>query len=254
MNDLLNIPSAAGRQTPQEFIDDLPLPYLEVDRNGFITRANRATYALHSHAHGSLIGRMAWEAMASDEMMASFAAFCSLLESGEVPSVVRRNIFVSSGQFRTFELHRSLVLDEAGKPNGMRMIGIDVTESAKALEEARSTALWLQSVGASIPEPVLVTDAMGLIRSVNPAAEAFFGWPPNTVCGKLVEQVLPLALDAPLPNPPIDFNRALEAPQRIRLTLLEGQSQPVLVELASSPIADAQTGHLAGVVWLLHKL
>lgn len=253
MNDLLNI-TAAGHRTPQEFIDDLPLPYLEIDRNGFITRANRATRALHPADHGDLIGHLAWEAIASDEMASSFAAFCALLESGEAPAVVRRNIFVATGQFRTFELYRALILDENGKPQGMRIVGVDVTESIKALEAARTAALWLHSVVASMPEPVLVADAMGMLRSVNPAAEAFFGWLPNAVYGKLVEQALPLALHAPPPDPPIDFNRALEAPLRTRLTLHDGQSNPVLMELVSSPVADTQTGHLAGVVYLLHRI
>jgi len=254
MNDALHPQLAAEQSTPQEFIDNLPLPYIEIDRNGLITRANKATQALHAAEHGGLIGRLAWEMMASDEMAASFASFCSLLESGEVPSVVRHNIFVSTGQFRTFELHRSLMLNAQGKPDGMRVIGIDVTESVKALETARTAAHWLHSVVASIPEPVLVADAMGMIRSVNPAAESFFGWLPGAVHGRLVEQVLPLSLHAPAPNPPLDFYRALEAPARTRLTVLDGQNTPVIVDLMSAPVSDVQTGHLAGVVCVLHRV
>jgi PAS domain S-box-containing protein len=254
MNEMLNVSPAASHHAPQEFIDDLPLPYMEIDRHGKVVRANRATQALHVAEHGSLIGSMAFEMMPSDEVFSSFGAFCAQLESGEAPGVVRRNIFVATGQFRTFELHRSLILNGEGKPDGMRMVGIDVTESVKALEETRTAALWLHSVLASLPEPVLIADAMGIVLSVNPTAEVFFGWLPNAVNGRLLEQVLPLALHAPAPNPPIEFHRTLEAPTRSRITVLDGLSNPVAMELVSSPISDAQTGHLAGVVCVLHRL
>ncbi len=99
-------------------IEELPLPYVEVDARGFITRANRASIALHHVEGGQLVGKLAWDLVASDEKDLSFAAYCSSLQSGEKPMVVERSIYDRSGQFRTYEIYRSLVRDSAGNPGG----------------------------------------------------------------------------------------------------------------------------------------
>src|SRR5208282_1155512 len=95
-------------------IDELPLPYVEIDAHGFITRANRATLALHHPGQGDLIGKSAWDLMAVDEKDRSSAAFLSHMESGEDPPVIMRSIFDRSGSFRAYEFHRSLMHDAGG--------------------------------------------------------------------------------------------------------------------------------------------
>ena len=47
---------------------------------------------------------------------------------------------------------------------------MDVTEAHLAQEEARNAQLWLESILDSLAEAVIVTDALGFIRNVNPAA------------------------------------------------------------------------------------
>ena len=129
-------PSAMGN-SGLDAIDELPLPYLEMDARGYITRANRATQALHPKELGSLIGRMAWELIASDEMEQSCAAYLSLMESGVDPPRVLRHFYTRSGEYRTYELHRSLIRDAEGRPAGMRMLCVDVTQAQRVLEEAQ---------------------------------------------------------------------------------------------------------------------
>ena len=87
---------------------------------------------------------LGWDMVAADEKDFSLAAFLSLMESGEDPPVITRSIFDRSGSFRAYELHRSLMRDKAGRPAGMRMAGVDVTEKARALEEARRARQWLE--------------------------------------------------------------------------------------------------------------
>jgi PAS domain S-box-containing protein len=254
MNNSFSPSSSTPAYGLREFLDDLPLPYLEIDRNGYVTKANCATQNLHLPERGDLIGLMAWEALAPDEITGSLEYYRSLLESGNPPAVIRQNIFIRTGEFRTFELHCSLIRDGDGLPSGMRIVGVDITESAKALDEARSTVLWQHRVIASLPDPVLVIDAMGLIRAVNDAAEELFGWLPGAVNGRLLEQALPLALHVPAPEPLIDFMRILQEPARCHLTVIDAAGNSIGVEFVTSPITVAQSGHLAGVVCVLHKL
>ena len=95
-------------------IEELPVPYIEIDRNGIITYANRATLALHPPERGPLIGAMAWGLMATSDMETACAAFFSLMESGENPPPVHRSLYDCSGEFRDYVMHRSFIRDEHG--------------------------------------------------------------------------------------------------------------------------------------------
>ena len=173
-------------------IDDLPLPYIELDANGIVVRANRATLALHPAERGPLVGKLAWDFMAPDEKDPSYASFCSALESDEEPSAVRRSLYDHSGHFRIYELHRNLVRDDNGKPIGMRMLCVDVTKTSKAYEETHRRLVLMRSVLDSIGEAVIVADAMGFILAMNPAAEALLHGVAAELKDTPIEQVLPI--------------------------------------------------------------
>src|ERR1700734_1978231 len=121
---------------PEE-IDSLPLPYIEIDAEGHITRANRAAFALHHPGSGDLLGTVAWGLLAFDEKDLSHAEFLAHMQSGGEPPVISRNIFDRSGSFRTYQFHRSLICDHRGNPAGMRMVAVDITEITRNLDETR---------------------------------------------------------------------------------------------------------------------
>ncbi len=235
-------------------IDELPLPYVEVDSHGFITRANRASLALHHMECGQLVGKMAWDLMPTDEKDQSFAAYCTSLETGEGPAVVLRSLYDRSGQFHTYEIHRGLVRDADGNPAGMRMICVDVSEATKALEEARRTSAWLGSVLNSLCEAVIVTDAVGFIRSANPAAEALLGWRESELTGVAIEEGLPILAYLAGDRKELPFNRSLEGPTKGIATVQDRKGREIHVGIGTSPIVDKENGSTAGVVLLLRKL
>ena len=235
-------------------LDELPLPYIEMDAHGMVTRANRATIALLPLEEGQLIGRMAWDFMASDEKDPSFAAYCSTLESGQAPAIVRRSIYDRSGQFRTYELHRSLIRDAEGNPAGMRMLCVDISEAKKALEDARSTSLWLQSVMDAITAAVIVTDSVGFIRSVNPAAEALLGCKSTELRNMPIEQGLPILAYRSGDRSELTFTMSLEGPSKGIATILDRECRQLQVEIGTSPIFEKENGSTSGVVLVLRRL
>jgi PAS domain S-box-containing protein len=235
-------------------IDDLPVPYLEIDIRGVITRANRATLALHHPKQGDLIGKTAWDMMALDEKDCSHAAFRALMRSGGDPPVITRNIFDRSGSFRTYRFHRTLMYDAAGMPAGMRMVAVDVTESTKALEEAQSTHHWLENAMASVTEAIFLVDALGVIQSMNAAAEKLSGFNAGELIGKPVEEASPLVDYRPLDGMPFSHLAAIERPCRGVATLLNRKQESVKVEMSTSPIIDQKSGSIIGVVAMLRKL
>ncbi len=254
MNQSVAILPAAPQCAPSPEIDELPLPYVEIDAHGIVTRANRATLAVHHPEQGELIGKSGWDLMAVDEKDRSSAAFLSLMDSGEDPPVMTRSIFDRSGSFRTYEFHRSLLRDAKGKPAGMRMVCVDVTEKARALEKARSAQHWLESAIASLAEAVILTDILGVIQSVNPAAEALSGWSASGLIGKTIDELLPAQAFPPDGSAFLDLRALLERPCKGTADLLTRDRKEVRVEISTSPILDKETGSLSGVAALLRKI
>jgi PAS domain S-box-containing protein len=239
---------------PSREIDELPLPYVEIDAHGLITCANRATLALHHPDQGDLIGKCGWDLMAVDEKDRSSAAFLSLMESGEDPPVITRSIFDRSGSFRTYEFHRRLMRDAAGRPTGIRMVSVDVTETARALDEARREQRWLESALASLAEAVIFTDVLGVVQSVNPAAEELSGWRASDLIGKTIDELFSAQVFSPGGGAFLDLRAQLDHPCKGTAGLLTRDRREVTVEISTSPILDKESGSINGVAALLRKI
>jgi len=234
-------------------IDDLPLPYLEIDTMGIITRANQATIALHPLERGNLVGKLVWDLMAGDEKEQARADYVSMMGTGQEPAPVMRSLFTRHGEFRTYEMHRSLIRDAEGRPAGIRVLCVDVTMATRELDEARRKLLWLESMLTSAPDAVIVTDAFGFIRAVNPAAEKMIGWREQELVGKVIEKGIPLLKYSSCDGKHLSFNMALEENSRGFATILDRNRDELEVEIATSPIVDKESGFTNGVLTVIRK-
>jgi PAS domain S-box-containing protein len=234
-------------------IDYLPLPYVEMDAAGIITRANRATIALHHPEQGELIGRSGWDMLAINEKDRSSAAFFSLMATGEEPPIVCRSIFDCSGRFRTYEIHRSIIRAPGGRPAGMRMIFMDVTETKNALEEAQRACQWLESAMHSAADAVILADALGVIRSANPAAERLSGWSAKELTGMAIDEVLPIQARPGGGNAALSLQVMLELPCTGTAIVMTRQWQQIKVEISTSPILNKNNGSVRGVTVILRR-
>jgi len=235
-------------------IDHLPLPYVEMDAHGIITRANRATLALHHPEQGELIGKSGWDLLAIDEKSRSTAAFLSLMTTGEEPPAICRSIFDRSGKFRTYEIHRSIIRTTGGKPAGVRMIFMDVTECKNALEEAQRTCQWLESAMHSAADAVILTDALGMIRSANPAAERLSGWSTNELTGMAIDELMPIQARPSGDRSALDLQAMLQLPCNGMATVMTRERQQIEVEISTSPILDKNNGSVSGVAAILRRV
>jgi PAS domain S-box-containing protein len=235
-------------------IDHLPLPYVEMDAHGIITRANRATLALHHPEQGELIGKSGWDLLAIDEKSRSTAAFLSLMTTGEEPPAICRSIFDRSGKFRTYEIHRSIIRTTGGKPAGVRMIFMDVTECKNALEEAQRTCQWLESAMHSAADAVILTDALGMILSANPAAERLSGWSTNELTGMAIDELMPIQARPSGDRSALDLQAMLQLPCNGMATVRTRERQQIEVEISTSPILDKNNGSVSGVAAILRRV
>jgi len=235
-------------------IDELPLPYVEIDTRGIIIRANRAALALQHPEQGELVGMSAWDLMASDQIDCSSAAFQSLMASGGDPPVITRSLFDRTGSFRTYEMHRKLIRDADGRPAGIRMICVDVTDARKMQEEARREVQWLTSVVQSFANAVILTDILGIVRSVNRAAEELFGFTAQELNGKVIEETVPMLEYESLDGIVLNRRTAIERSCKGIATLLVRGSRRVRVEMNTSPILDKESGSVSGVAAILREI
>jgi PAS domain S-box-containing protein len=243
---------AAHAQTDP--FDEIPVAYVEVDGRGVITRANRAARSFHSGWEEAMVGRSVFDFSPAEEVDADREAFFAMLEAGEEPPVARRALYRVSGGFRIVELHRSLIRDAEGCSAGVRSVSIDVSETHMAHEEDRRARLWLESIVESISEAVIVTDALGFVRSMNPAAERLFGYEAKELMGKPIEKGLPILCFCDSSAPAPSFSMAMEKPFRVPVTMLDHDRQEMKVEISSSPILDKENGYTVGVVSVWRKI
>jgi PAS domain S-box-containing protein len=251
MNDTPVSMPATNDSGLSDAIDELPVAYVEMDAHGAITRANRITRALHSSHAGELIGRLAWELMPTEEQELSAAAFVSAIESGIDPGVSRRSIYSNEDSFRVFDLHRNLIRNTEGKPTGMRVVTVDVTVAVTAQQEAEKERQWLECVFESMPDAMIVTDTLGVIRSANPAAEELFGWRAAEMIGQEFEEIFfPRSLNR---KPEVGLITVLNQKMRGLARMVNREQQELRVEISTAPITDKEHGITVGVVSVLRR-
>jgi PAS domain S-box-containing protein len=246
--------SAAVSAAIQALIDEIPAGYMEVDCEGRILRVNRAFCRMHEMTGEQLIGQTPWEFMALDEVEKSLDDFHSVIRSGADPHPVSRTMYTAEGECRTYEIHRARIRDTATRITGMRLIYFDVTASQARTEEAQQTLLWLESVLAAIDDAVLVTDALGFINRINPAAERLTGWKAAELQGKSIQSACPILQFIPADPGQARARMGLDGPCRGRARILNHDREEITIEINASPILDVEHGYTIGVVHLWRSI
>jgi PAS domain S-box-containing protein len=237
-----------------DILEELPVAYIELNAEALVIRANRAARTLYPHEQGEITGKFLFNLMPAAEKENSRAAFFKIIESGDSPPPIRRTIYTSSGEYRTFEVHRSLIRNAGGKPAGVRMVSFDVTEAQLAQQEAHQARQRLESVLASLSEAVIVTDVLGFVRTVNPAAEDLLGCKAGDLIGKMVEEGLPLLSYTSADHRPLTHRIALAGRTRGIATVLDRARRELRVEISTSPTVDTESGITTGVVNVLRRV
>jgi len=253
MNRLSATVPSAMANTDMDAIDQLPIAYVEIGGDGVITRSNRAARAMHSPAEEEIAGMHVWDFSPQGQAEADRKAFLEMMRSGVEPPKIRRSLY-ANGEFRTYELHRTLIRDAEGRAVGVRGVTFDVTEAENAHEEAHRARMWLESVLDSMTEAVVITDALGFIRSVNPATEALFGWTAEELKGKVIEKAFPLLEYFSESRVPLSFNMALHSGSRGIATLIDRERRELRVEISTSPVVDKENGFTIGVVSVMQRI
>ena len=233
-------------------IDDLPLPYVELDARGVVTRANRAALAMHPPEQGDLLGQVAFAFLAGGDRVPCQQSFAEAMASRDdvLPAVIRY-LYDRSGKFAAYRLHRRVIRDADGNPIGLRVLGVNISEFTEALDEARRRNLWLESVVDSLREAVIVLDATGVITGANPAAEELLGRNRQELIGSLLEERVLLRASDPASARNAGFLDLLVRRHNEPCTLADSCGRQLPVQVSSAPLLDRQTEAVTGVVLML---
>lgn len=256
MSDTLITAPATHDDARTEEIDQLPIAYFEMNARGVITCANLSACRIFQRPREEMVGKTPWEFMAPEDIEISQEAFFDLMRTGEEPTAIRRTLITQTGDFRTYELHRTVILDAEGHRAGLRYAAIDITEARIEHERAHRARMWLESVLASVGEAVIVTDALGFIRYVNPATVELSGWEAEEMVGKAVEKCLPVLSYASSSGDrtPLNFRMTVEKKWKGVVTVLDHGRNELKLEISTSPILDRERGYTIGVVSILRRM
>jgi PAS domain S-box-containing protein len=210
---------------------------------------------MHDPALGEITGKTIWDLMPPQEREGSRLAFESLMQTGAEPPVIFRSIFMRQ-EYRVQEIHRRLILDAAGKPLGVRSVTFDVTEMEIARKCAQQSKDWMESILDCMSDAVLVTDALGFVRYLNPAGEALTGWSRDEITGMIVEEALPLVSyrsDQPDEVGELNFRMTVDRKWKGTIVVLDHARNELALEMSTSPLLDRNNHFTTGVVGLMRR-
>ena len=129
-----------------------------------------------------------------------------------------------------------------------RLDRLDVRRS-EAERQALAQREWLHVTIASCGEAVVATDPEGVVRLVNPAAEALAGRSSAELVGRPIGVAFPLAADdARIEHPLLTVLRGAEVPEANRELKLLHAGTERYVEVSVAPINSAERALLGGVM------
>jgi PAS domain S-box-containing protein len=95
------------------------------------------------------------------------------------------------GEVRHVRSSGDPVLDAAGEITCLRGALVDVTSLVRSATELRHQGAWLSAILDTAVEAIILIDARGIIKSVNPAAQRIFGYTPDELRGQNVKLLMP---------------------------------------------------------------
>ncbi len=104
---------------------------------------------------------------------------------------VEYRIVRPDGEVRHVRSSGDPVFDAAGAVSSLRGALVDVTSLVKSATELRHQGAWLSAILDTAVEAIVLIDARGTIKSVNPATQRIFGYAPEELRGQNVKLLMP---------------------------------------------------------------
>ena len=141
---------AASEERYRLLFEEAPVAIHEIDREGIVTRINRAGCALCGYSRDEIVGCHASEFAAPEQREESRAAVRAKLAGARRLAPFERHYQHKDGRVLRVEVHETAILDADGGIEGLRSCLVDLTELYEAQQRLDEFALQLQENNAAL--------------------------------------------------------------------------------------------------------
>ncbi len=135
--------------------------YIETDTNGIITYLNDTACELIGYPHQELLGKRLAERYLSRTTIHNRGIYEDIYKTGKSKLLMDYEVKAPDGSIRIHQQNAALLTDEAGRPEGFRILIRDVTQHKKAQEALQETESKYRHILETIDETYLETDLAG---------------------------------------------------------------------------------------------
>ncbi len=141
---------ASSEERYRMLFEEAPVSIHEIDREGLVTRINRAGRMLCGYDAAEIIGRPAWRFVAPQLREESRAAIRAKINGTRRLAPFERQYQRKDGHLLRVEVHETAILGADGTIQGLRSCLVNLTELYKARERLDAYALQLQQNNAAL--------------------------------------------------------------------------------------------------------
>jgi len=146
-------------------LETIQLAAVTLNKNGKVTFCNDFFLTLTGRSHEEVIGKDWFDTFVhqKDQIQAR-EIFSKIFDGDPAPTLLETPIKTIGNESRLVSWNNTLTRDHAGTITALTCIGKDVTEQRKTEEQLKKLSLAVEQS----PNPVIITNAQGIIEYVNP--------------------------------------------------------------------------------------
>lgn len=238
----------------RQLFEDAPIAYHELNTEGVIQRVNNAECRMLEYSREEMLGRHICDFVAPQDSEKCRNSIGFKMSGKKLPGVpFVRAYRTKNNREIIVEIHEQFMRDSDGNIIGMRSALLDVTDRIEAEYAFRSDQRWLGRVFYALNRAVVVVDAVGTVKLVNPRAEKLLGWSAKDLVGAYFREKFPATFFPADGHSEYSHQVALTQPWHGTVTFLTSAEKKQELCISTSPVLTNE-GECIGSVMIWKPL
>ena len=174
-----------------DFFEEAVAGYLQIDRDGVVTRVNRKECELRGLPAAELLGKHYSDLEPTSSHERSREELQQKLSGGSALNPYHRTLQRPDGTVSTVEIRETLLRNEQGKLAGILLVTTDITDRQKTEEHALETASELNALFEAFPDLFLRLNVDGTVLDSKRGDPQDPFLVPEKFSGRSLQDVLP---------------------------------------------------------------
>ncbi len=235
----------------RQLFEDAPIAYHELDVQGVIRRVNKAECEMLEYSAEEMLGRHICNFVAPQDAEKCRNAIGFKMAGKKISAApFCRSYRTRSNREIIVEIHEKFMRDSEGNILGVRSALLDVTGRVEEEDNFRSDMRWLNRVFYALNKAVVVVDAIGAVKLVNPSAEKLLGWSAKDLTDVAFMEKFPATFHPAEDYPAYSPQIALTQSWRGKVTFLTASDKKEELYVSTTPVLTNRRECLGTVmVW-----